>query len=58
MTAFVTGAPPLAPRTGTCRLMFDVVVKLSRAGSMFVAVYVDSLERCRSELVVSALWSV
>jgi hypothetical protein len=30
MTAFVTGAPPLAPRTGTCRLIF-AVVKLSRA---------------------------
>ena len=34
MTAFVTGAPPLAPRTGTCRLMF-AVVKMSRVGSMF-----------------------
>lgn len=35
-----------------------LVVKLSRAGSMFVAVYVDLLERCRSQRGVSVLGSV
>lgn len=58
ITAFVIGAPPLAPRMGTCRLAMFRVVKLSRAALIFVAVYVDSLEGCRSTLGVSVLRSV